>query len=152
MAQTAARVSSRPRAQDWVWGILLGGVCGAVILGAGGRIAMRGVAIAQEWTLSFSIGGSTTVVMMGAVAGVAGAIIVLTLSSIPRLPAIARLALFWVAAVLITLRILNPVDRERVVMFTPVVLVYGLVQLRSVSRLVARERALADEVAGSSRA
>jgi hypothetical protein len=131
-------VSSRPGVQGWLTGVALGAVTGAVILGAGGRLAMRGVAIVQEWTLSFSVDGSAAVVFMGACAGVAGAIILLSLLSVPRLPRLARAALFWAAAILITLRILQPIDRDRVVMFTPVVLVYGLALQLSLARVVGR--------------
>jgi hypothetical protein len=130
--------ASRPSGPDWLKGIALGAAAGAVILGAGGRLAMRGVAIVQEWTLSFSVGGSTTVVMMGTLAGVTGAVILLALRSIPRLPGLARTVVFWAAAALITWRILQPIDRDRVVMFTPVVLIYGLVQQLSLKRVVGR--------------
>ena len=128
----------RPSIVDWLQGTVLGAVAGAVILGAGGRLAMRGVAIVQEWTLSFSVAGSATVVMMGTVAGIVGAVILLVLLSIPRLPGLVRAAVFWGAAVLITLWILQPVDRDRVMMFTPVVLLYGLVQQLSLKRVVGR--------------
>lgn len=100
---------------------------------------MRGVAVVQEWNLSFSIAGSTTVVMMGVLAGVAGAVIALTRWSIPRLPAALKPPLFWLAAVLITYRVLQPIDRDRVMMFAPVVLVYGLAQVRLV-RQASRRR------------
>lgn len=99
---------------------------------------MRGVAIAQEWTLSFSVDGSLTVVMMGAVAGLVGAIIVLTLRSIPHLLRPVRVALFWAAAAFIAARIIQPIDRDRVMMFTPVVLLYGLAQQWTIDRLGSR--------------
>src|SRR5262245_22570262 len=117
---------------------MLGGIAGALVLGVGGRIAMRGVAILQEWTPYFTMAGSMTVVLMGTLAGAAGAVILLILWSIPRLPRSGRVALFWVAAILITLRILQPLDRERILTFTPVVVVYGLVQLTGVTRLIRR--------------
>ena len=144
-----ASPASRPSGRDWVAGLALGAVSGAVILGAGGRLAMRGVAIVQEWTLYFSVEGSSTVVMMGTIAGVVGAIILLVLRSIPRLPRFAQVVLFWAAAVFITLRILQPIDRDRVLMFTPVVLVYGLVQQVGLGRLVRRaERSGPDRIQG----
>lgn len=141
--------SSRLSGRDWVAGLALGAVSGALILGAGGRLAMRGVAIVQEWTLYFSVDGSSTVVMMGTIAGMVGALILLVLRSIPRLPRIARVVLFWTAAVFITGRILEPIDRDRVVMFMPVVLIYGLVQQIGLARLLRRpERSGAASIEG----
>ncbi len=129
---------TRPGGRDWMAGLLLGALAGAVFLGAGGRVAMRGVAILQEWTLSFSVDGSTTVVLMGSLAGVVGAALHLGLQSIPGLPGKAQLLLFWFAAAVFTARILQPIDRDRLVMFTPVVLVYGVVQLGGLRRWMGR--------------
>lgn len=99
---------------------------------------MRGVAIVQEWTLSFSIDGTITVVIMGTLAGVTGAAIRLGLRSIPGLPDRAQVMLFWAAAALLTMRVLQPIDRDRLVMFTPVVLAYGVVQLVGLRRWMGR--------------
>ncbi|MGH7678765.1 MAG: hypothetical protein ACRENU_09885 [Gemmatimonadaceae bacterium] len=63
------RASWRSFARTLVTGTMLG----LVILGAGGRIAMAMITADAGGTPSFSVGGTMTVVMLGAVSGFAGA-------------------------------------------------------------------------------
>ena len=44
--------------RDWRDGVLFGAALGAVVLGVGGRIAMRLAAIAVEQEPEFTVGGS----------------------------------------------------------------------------------------------
>jgi hypothetical protein len=117
---------SRPGIGDWIGGIIAGATLGALVLGVGGRAAMRGVAIVQEWPLYFSFGGSAMVVMMGAIAGAGFAIVLLGLQSVPRLPHAVALLLFYVVVAAISLRILRPLDRDRLVAFPPLVVLHVL--------------------------
>jgi hypothetical protein len=125
----------------WLDGLVLGTVAGAVILGAGGRVAMRGVSILQEWTPYFTVEGSMTVVFTGAAAGAAGSVLLLALCAVPRLPGWGALGLFWLAVGLVTMRVIQPFDRERLLMFPPVVLVYGVGLLVGVRWLAGRRPA-----------
>jgi len=125
----------------WLDGLLLGVATGAVILGAGGRLAMRGVSILQEWTPYFTLDGSLTVVVTGTLTGVAGAALLLVLRAIPRLPGWSAVLLFWLVAALVTMRVIQPFDRERLMLFPPVVLVYGVVLLKGLRWLASRRPA-----------
>ena len=133
-------IRARPDARRWLSGLAWGALCGAVVLGVGGRVAMRGVALVQEWTPYFTVEGSITVVVMGTLAGVAGAAIALVIASVPRLSGLARTVVYCAAAALLTWRILQPVDRDRVMMFAPVTIVYSVVLLMGFARPPVRLR------------
>lgn len=60
-------------------GALTGLVLGAFILGIGGRVLMRGLALATGRPAGFSMGGSLEVVASGALYGVLGGLLVLLL-------------------------------------------------------------------------
>ena len=68
--------------------LLAGAVVGLVILGVGGRIAMRIIAIVAGQAPGFSVGGTLDVLLLGALWGAPGGPIVLAL---PRLIARQRL-------------------------------------------------------------
>jgi hypothetical protein len=53
--------------------LLVGTVLGTVILGVGGRLAMSAIAWNTTGASRYSFGGTMTVVVLGAVSGVAGA-------------------------------------------------------------------------------
>jgi hypothetical protein len=106
-------------------GLVLGAVVGMIVLGFGGRIAMRIIGQMQGQPPGFSFGGSMTVVFLGAMAGLAGGFLLwLGRRVFPSLP-IARGLLFWIGMSLLTLRVLNPVDAQRLIVFGPVLLLYG---------------------------
>jgi hypothetical protein len=105
-----------------LWGIGLG----AVVLGAGGRVGMRVIAEITTGTSGFSVGGSLTVLFLGAVSGAVGGLILLVVRSLfrrwPPLPTV----LYWSLLLLITLRGLRPIDQLRLLVFLPLVAVFGL--------------------------
>jgi hypothetical protein len=102
-----------------------GTVLGTLILGVGGRLAMRVIAVLDGTPVGFSVGGSMTVVFLGAVAGAAGGLVLwVTRRVFPRAP-LARGVVFWGALTFLTLRGLNPVSVERLLVFAPLILVYG---------------------------
>jgi len=118
--------------REWVRCSLIGSGVGAVVLGIGGRVSMRGIAVLAGAPGSFSLGGSVTVVFLGAVAGLAGALILMALRTfLPRW--LIQTLLFYAILVLISLRGLRPLDWPRVFLFLPLVLVYGFL-VRTLSR------------------
>lgn len=119
--------------RDWVRCLLLGVIIGAVVLGMGGRIAMRGIAVLSDAPPGFSAGGSVTVVLLGAVSGLVGALILVALRFFLAGRWLLQTILFYAVLVLITLRGLRPLDSQRVFLFLPLVLVYGVL-LRVLSR------------------
>ena len=64
--------------------LLAGTSLGALILGAGGRLAMALVAVQNGARPAFSLGGTVTVIALGAASGLAGAVILLASSAIAR--------------------------------------------------------------------
>ena len=126
---------SRPQLppwRDWVRCSLIGIAVGGLVLGIGGRVAMRGIAVLSGAPPGFSFGGSLTVVFLGAVAGLAGALILMLLRTLLPRRWLLQMILFYVLIVLISLRGIRPVDAQRLFLFMPLILVYGfLVRLLS---------------------
>lgn len=105
---------------------LLGALLGLPLLGVGGRVAMRVIAdangVAGVWTPS----GTLTVLLCGVVAGVAGALVYAGLGWKLSARPWVRGAVFGLFLAFITARGLNPVARLPLMLFSPLVLVYGV--------------------------
>lgn len=135
----------RPSGRDWLVAALLGTVIGAVVLGIGGRAAMRGIALLSGAPPGFSVGGTATVVLLGALLGLAGSVVFIGLRWLVPKRRVIRAVLFWVFLVLVTLRGLHPVDAQRLALFTPLVLVYGMMLQVVWCRLARPRRAPSSE-------
>ena len=112
--------------KDWLAGIVLGALVGAAFLGVGGRAAMRVFAIASGVPAGFSIGGSVTVVFLGAVSGAAGGLFLVLSRRLFPTRRFWRTTLFWGLCLLIALRGLKPVNSLRLLVFLPVVALFGV--------------------------
>lgn len=119
--------------RDWLRHALIGIGIGAVVLGIGGRVAMRGIAVLSGAPPGFSFGGSLTVVFLGAVSGLVGALILIGLRCFLPGRWLLQTVSFYAVLVLITLRGLRPVDSQRLFLFLPLVLIYGFL-MRVLSR------------------
>jgi len=133
----------RPSLRDWIRCSLIGIGIGAVVLGIGSRAAMRGIAVLSGAPPGFSFGGSLTVVLLGALSGLVGALVLMGLRTFLPRRWLLQTLLFYAILILTTLRGLRPVDPQRLVLFMPVVLVYGFL-LRILCR---RRRTLPQEAA-----
>lgn len=112
--------------RPWIAGAALGAVLGLLLLGVGSRVAMHGVALLAGGPGGFTLGGTATVLFLGVVSGLAGALVFLVLGLVfPRRPGL-RTAMFWTFLILITLRGLKPLDRTRLLLFVPLVVAYGM--------------------------
>lgn len=111
--------------RDWVTAIGLGAALGTLVLGAGGRAAMRWIAVSQGTTAGFSLGGTMTVVLLGTASGALGGLFLVASRWIFPTRAWARVSLYWATLLLITLRGLRPLDTGRVALFVPLVVLYG---------------------------
>src|SRR5688500_16713226 len=76
-----------------LYGIILGVAAGTPILGIGSRIAMRFFALATSAASGFSLGGTMTVVFLGAVSGIGGGLIAALIHRFVPGPAMVRTAL-----------------------------------------------------------
>jgi hypothetical protein len=117
--------SARPARKDWLFAALLGLVIGTIVLGVGGRLAMRGIALVQGIAPGFSVGGTMTVILLGAVCGVIGSLIFAGTRALVPGSRFVRGTLFWAILVLITLRGLSPLDVPKLAFFLPLILGYG---------------------------
>ncbi len=116
-------MSGLPR---WVRTLLLGAAIGEVVLGGGGRIAMHLIARATTGTGSFTVGGTLTVVLLGAVSGVIGALFLTFARRFFSKWSPTPTVVYWTLLILVTLRGINPVEPLRVAVFFPVVIMFGL--------------------------
>ena len=110
----------------WVRGAVLGTLLGLIFLGIGGRVAMRAIATTQGAATGFSLGGTFTVIMLGAASGLAaGVIYAASRTLLRRHPMWARVV-FSAILLGVTLRGLNPLDTTRLVLFLPLFVVFGI--------------------------
>ena len=112
--------------QDWLVAVLLGVASGALILGIGGRIAMRGIVLIAGGTPGFSWGGSLTVVLLGLLSGLAGALVLVGVRFLLPARPVVRGMLFWAFVIFAAMRGLHPVDPQRLLLFMPLILLYGI--------------------------
>jgi hypothetical protein len=108
----------------WLVGPALGAIIGGIVLGVGGRIAMRGIAIYVGQGAGFSWGGSLTVVALGAVCGAGGGVLLVVMKRLFRSRGV-RAGVFWIVTTVVTLRGLRPVDPVRLAAFLPLMVLYG---------------------------
>jgi len=108
----------------WLAGPLVAAAIGLLVLGAGGRVAMRGIALLDGAPGAFTVEGTITVLLLGAASGALGGAIRALLDLGGRLPPAVRTALFALACLLLTLRGLRPLDANRLALFLPLVAAY----------------------------
>ncbi|MGH7467841.1 MAG: hypothetical protein ACRENP_07605 [Longimicrobiales bacterium] len=121
--------------------LCMGALVGALVLGMGGRVAMRVFALLDGLNPGLSLGGTVTVVFLGACAGAfGGGLLWLGRRAFPG-SAVLRGLLFWGAMLLLTARVLNPLSVQRVILFAPLTLLYGgLIYRLWCQRFIARWR------------
>lgn len=115
----------RPTLRDFVAGAIIGAVLGTIILGVGGRIAMRIIGMLQGLPPGFSFGGTMTVVFLGLVSGVVGGLLLVFSRKLFPRSRIGRGAVYWGVLLLLTLKGLHPIDPLRLLVFLPVVAAFG---------------------------
>ncbi len=109
----------------WLRGALLGTVLGTLFLGIGGRAAMRAIGSLQGAPPGFSLGGTTTVVFLGAASGLAAGVIYATCRRLLQRHQWWARALFALILLAVTLRGLRPVDSQRLIIFLPLFVAFG---------------------------
>jgi hypothetical protein len=105
--------------------LALGAAVGAVFLGVGGRIAMRIFALMEGREPGFSIGGTLPVILMGAIWGSLGGLLLWLGRRYFRRSPIARGMLFWIPLTLLFLRGLSPLTQDSLIAFMPFFVAYG---------------------------
>ena len=128
----------RPSWRPYARTLLTGTVLGAIVLGAGGRIAMAMIAAEAGGTSRFTLGGTVTVIMLGAASGLAGALMAIVSRGVAQrfLPRVAwvQYLLFAALLLLVTMRGLSGAPAHGKWYFYPLVAAYGLALAWSTSR------------------
>lgn len=106
--------------------IVAGAVLGLLILGVGGRLAMHAIVRLGGGAGAFTLGGTATVIGLGAAAGaVAGFVLFVVRVLFARWPAVPPL-LFWMVILAGTLWRLDLRDPLELVLFVPLGVAFGL--------------------------
>jgi hypothetical protein len=118
--------------------VLIGVGLGALVLGVGGRVVMRVIAVVTDRPLLLSVGGTITIIAAGAAAGAAGGV----LHAISRVvtarggsgSTVLRVGLFALLLGLVTWRGLHGTPAAQAVAFWPLVAIYGVLLERGSAR------------------
>ena len=120
--------------------LLTGAWLGVLVLGVGGRLVMRGIAMLTDAPSAISVGGTVTVIAAGTAAGIGGALwhamsrTMASLGAGPR-PAL-HIALFATGLAFVTARGLHGSPAAPAAAFWPLVVAYAFL----LDRVVARRR------------
>jgi hypothetical protein len=83
---------------------LIGALLGAIFLGLGGRLAMAAIVLGAGGAPHFTLAGTLRLMMLGAIAGIVGAIVVLISRIVAHRVAPGRSsASYWIFAILLLL-------------------------------------------------
>ena len=109
--------------------LLRGAVLGVLILGVGGRLAMRGVTLWEGRAHQLTAAGTITVLLWGTGFGIAGALLRWGLGRgfdrwLPGVRPGMRLLAFSAIVLALTLALLTPLTMHRVVLFVPLAVLY----------------------------
>ena len=127
-----------PRLQTWARAILIGAVIGLPVLGGGGRIAMRLIAVFTGVPSAFTFEGTLTVLLAGAGSGAAAGAIHQALSVMLRRRPWLRDLAFLLAIGALTLRGLHPVQPLPLAVFGPVMALFAGLYVMAWRRLMIR--------------
>lgn len=112
-----------------------GAISGALVLGAGGRVAMRAYAIADWQTPYFTPAGSLTVLLVGMSIGATTGLWYGWSARWFPARRVLRIACFWLGLMAVTAFVLWPVSVRRAEVFAPLVVVHGTLLSLGVRRL-----------------
>ena len=120
---------ARPLRPDAFVALSIGGTLGALVLGSGGRLAMRGVTLWEHRPHLFSLVGTGTVLLWGAGFGMAAAALRLGLEAgfdrwAPAASPVVRLTSFIMLCLGAALLVLTPWTLPRLVLFPAVVVAF----------------------------
>lgn len=113
--------ASRP----WIQGFRTGAVFGALALGVGGRLAMRGISLVESRPTSWSISGTLAVIGVGLVFGVILGVVRSAIAAFfSWLSPALQAALFASVCLAFVLIGLTPLTPSKLALFLPVIVVF----------------------------
>lgn len=120
--------------------LLIGTITGALFLGVGGRLVMRGLAVASGRPSGFSVGGTLSVIVSGAIAGVIGGILLFAFAQF--VPALLRVRglIFGLLCYLVATPGFRPPQLLVFALFVPTFLGYGIATVLLYERFTRIER------------
>jgi hypothetical protein len=114
--------------------LLIGTTTGALFLGVGGRLVMRGLALASGRPSGFSFGGTFSVILSGAIAGAIGGILLfLAAQFVPALLRVRGL-IFGLLCYVVATPGFRPPQPFVFALFAPIFFGYGVATVRLYER------------------
>jgi hypothetical protein len=128
------------RIRSFFTALLVGTISGALLLGVGGRLVMRALALASGRPPGFSFGGTFSVVLSGAIAGFVGGLLLFAAARF--LPALLRFRglSFGLLCYVLATPGFRPPQPLVFALFAPAFLVYGVATVMLYERLTRIER------------
>lgn len=114
------------RSRSFFAALLIGTITGALFLGVGGRLVMRGLALAASTPPGFSFGGTFSVVLSGAIAGVIGSVLLFAAAQFVPVLLRVRGLIFGLLCYLVATPGFRPPQLLVFALFAPTFFAYGI--------------------------
>jgi len=133
-------MASPSRVRSLFTALLIGTITGALFLGVGGRLVMRGLALASGRPSGFSFGGTFSVILSGAIAGVIGGILLVAAAQF--VPVLLRVhgLIFGLLCYVVATPGFRPPQLLVFALFAPTFLGYGMATVMLYERFTRIER------------
>lgn len=141
MSEAKNRAKVLPsRGRSLFTALLIGTITGALFLGVGGRLVMRGLAVASGRPSGFTFGGTFSVILSGAIAGVIGGILLFAAAQF--VPALLRVRglIFGLLCYVVATPGFRPPQLLVFALFAPTFLGYGIATVMLYGRFARIER------------
>jgi len=115
--------------------LLVGTATGALLLGVGGRLVMRAFALATGRPSGFSVGGTFSVILSGAIAGLVGGVILVGAARFVPVLLRFRGMIFGLLCYLLASPGFRPPQLLVFALFAPIFLAYGVATIMLYERV-----------------
>ena len=127
------------RVRSLLTALLVGTATGTLFLGVGGRLVMRGLALAAGRPSGFSFGGTFSVILSGAIAGFVGGVLLFVAARLVPVLLRFRGLVFGLFCYALATPGFRPPELVVFALFAPTLLAYGVATVMLYERFARRE-------------
>jgi len=135
-------VSQPRRVRSLLTALMAGTATGALLLGVGGRIVMRAFALATGRPSGFSVGGTFSVILSGAIAGCVGGVLLFAATRFVPAQLRFRGLIFGLLCYALATPGFRPPQLFVFALFAPIFLAYGVATVTLYERFIRSERGI----------